>query len=107
MKGEFPSKRSNLYEQGLDILLVKRDEAKGIKRNEVYRNLSLPHKIKLLTQVAAITFEQGYYFFEQSKIQQLIADYLRTLPDSQSDPETLRLDSEAVLKSIESQYGYW
>ena len=105
MKGEFPSKRSNLYEQGLDILLVKRDEAKGIKRNEVYRNLSLPHKIKLLTQVAAITFEQGYYFFEQNKIQQLIADYLRTLPDSQSDPETLRLDSEAVLKSIESQYG--
>ena len=120
-KAELPSFRSKLYEEGLDILLVKWDEARGIqraescqggfhksklfKRDEYYRNLSVAHKIKLLSQVAATTFDQGDYFFEQSKIQQHIADYLCKLPDAETDPVALYLDSEAVLKSIEAQHG--
>lgn len=101
----FPSKRTKLYEEALDILLVRWDRSKGIKRDEAYRNLSLVHKIKLLNQVGAIAFEQGDYLFEQNKIQQLIADYLRLLPDAETDPVALQLDSEAVLKSIECQHG--
>ena len=104
-KAELPSFRSKLYEEGLDILLVKWDEARGIQRDEPYRNLYVAHKIKLLSQVAATTFEQGDYFFEQSKIQQQIADYLCKLPDAETDPVALQLDSEAVLKSIEAQHG--
>ena len=104
-KANFPKKRSKLYEAGLDILLVRWDEARGIQRDEIYRNLSLPHKIKLLSHIAATTFEEGNYFFEQSEIEQHIADYLRTLPEANTDPETLRLNSEAVLKTIEAQHG--
>ncbi|MBD2776732.1 NACHT domain-containing protein [Iningainema tapete] len=104
-KEEFPSKRSKLYEQGLDILLKKWDEHKGIKRDEVYRNLSLEQKIELLTQVAAITFEKSRYFFEQSEVEQYIADYLRTFPNTQTNRLTLKQDSKAVLKSIEAQHG--
>jgi predicted NACHT family NTPase len=104
-KADFPKKRSKLYEAGLDILLVRWDEARLIQRDEVYRRLSLPRKIKLLSHIAAATFEQGNYFFEQSEIEQLVADYLTTLPGASSDPETLRLDSEAVLKAIEAQHG--
>jgi predicted NACHT family NTPase len=104
-KADFPKKRSKLYEAGLDILLVRWDEARGIQRDDVYRSLSLPHKIKLLSYVAATTFEQGNYFVEQSELEQLIADYLSTLPEVSSDPETLRLNSEAVLKAIEAQHG--
>ncbi|HEY9727004.1 MAG TPA: NACHT domain-containing NTPase [Chroococcales cyanobacterium] len=104
-KADFPKKRSKLYEAGLDILLVRWDEARLIQRDEVYRRLSLPCKIKLLSHIAATTFEQGNYFFEQSEIEQLVADYLTTLPGASSDPETLRLDSEAVLKAIEAQHG--
>lgn len=104
-KADFPKKRSKLYEAGLDILLVRWDEARGIQRDEVYRSLSLPHKIKLLSHIAATTFEEGNYFFEQSEIEQHIADYLTTLPEASSDPETLRLNSEAVLKAIEAQHG--
>ena len=104
-KADFPKKRSKLYEAGLDILLVRWDEARGIHRDEVYRSLSLPHKIKLLSHIAATTFEEGNYFFEQSEIEQHIADYLITLPGTSSDPETLRLNSEAVLKAIEAQHG--
>ncbi len=105
VKGEFRSNRAKLYKQGLKIMLVRWDEARGIKRDEVYRNLSVPRKKQLLSQVAAITFERGDYFFEQDKIQQLIADYLSTLQDAKTDPAQLQMDSEAVLKAIEAQHG--
>jgi predicted NACHT family NTPase len=104
-KGNFPAKRSDLYKQGLDLLLIRWDEARGIKRDEAYRNLSLPHKLQLLSQIAAITFEQGDYFFEENTLQLLIADYLRTLPGAQVDSSALELDSAAILKSIEAQHG--
>lgn len=104
-KADFPVKRSDLYKQGLDLLLIRWDEARGIKRDEVYRNLSLPHKLQLLSQLATITFSQGEYFFKESTIQHLIADYLRTLPNTQVDESALELDGLAVLKSIEVQHG--
>ncbi len=104
-KADFPAKRSDLYKQGLDLLLVRWDEARGIKRDDVYRNLSLPHKLQLLSQLGAITFTRGDYFFEESTLQLLIADYLRTLPNAQVDESALELDSSAVVKSIEAQHG--
>ncbi len=104
-KGNFPTKRSDLYKQGLDLMLIRWDEARGIKRDDVYRNLSLPHKLQLLTQIAAITFEKGDYFFEENTLQLLIADYLRTLTSDRVDSSVFELDSAAVLKSIETQHG--
>ncbi|HBB35923.1 MAG TPA: histidine kinase [Cyanobacteria bacterium UBA9273] len=104
-KADFPTKRSDLYKQGLDLLLIRWDEARGIKRDEIYRNLSLAHKLQLLSQLAAIAFEQGDYFFEESTIHQLISYYLRTLCGDRLDLESLELDSAAVLKSIEAQHG--
>ena len=101
----FPSKRARLYQEGLDILLVRWDRSRGIHRDRTYRNLSLPDKIKLLSQIAASTFEGGQFFFETSEVLQIIADYLLTLPNTNSDPESLWLDSEAVLKAIEVQHG--
>ncbi|MGB7440197.1 MAG: NACHT domain-containing NTPase [Coleofasciculaceae cyanobacterium] len=104
-KAHFPSQRAELYKQGLDILLIRWDEARGIKRDEVYRNLSLPDKLQLLSQLAAKTFEQGEYFFEESRLGQLIANYLRELRGEQVDDAAIELDSSAVIKSIEAQHG--
>ena len=99
---EFPARRAELYKQGLNILLNRCDGAKSIKRDEIYSHLSLPHKMNLLSQIAAITFKQGHYFFAQSSVQRYITDYLRNLPTAQTDPEVLQLNSEAVLKSLEA-----
>jgi predicted NACHT family NTPase len=104
-KTAFPSKRAKLYEEGLDILLDRWDTSRRIQREEAYQNLSLEDKKDLLSQVAFITFDRGDYFFEQDQIQQYIADYLRTLPDAQTEPRALKRDSKAVLKSIEAQHG--
>ena len=101
----FPTKRSKLYQAGLDILLERWDNARGIQRDLAYRKLSRADKMKLLGQIAIVTFEQGNSFFEKSDILQIISDYLLTFADANPDPETLWLDSEAVLESIQLQHG--
>ncbi len=103
--GKFPTKRTEFYKEGLDLLLGKWDEARGVERDEIYRGFLLPQKLKLLSQLAAVTFEQGQYFFEQRVLEQHIGDYIRHLPNASTDAEELQLESEAVLKAIESQHG--
>lgn len=102
---KFPTKRTEFYKQGLDLLLGKWDEARGIERDDVYRGFLLPQKLRLLSQVAAATFEQGQYFFEQRVIEQYIGEYIRNLTDAPMEPEELQLESEAALKAIEAQHG--
>ena len=101
----FPDKRARLYQEGLDILLVRWDRSRGIERDRAYHSLTLPDKIKLLSQIAAVNFERGNYFFETEQLLQTIASYLANLSDAPSDRETLRLDSKAILKAIEVQHG--
>lgn len=102
---KFPLNRSDFYQESLDVLLGKWDEARGVERDEVYRGFLLPQKLKLLSQVAAATFEQGQYFFSQEVIEQHIGDYLQDLPNASSDPEEIQQQSKAILKAIESQHG--
>ena len=104
-QSKFPTKRTEFYKQGLDLLLGKWDEVRGIERDNVYRDFELPQKVKLLSHLAAVTFESGEYFFDQQTIQQYIGDYLQDLPDATSDPEELQYESESVLKAIESHHG--
>jgi predicted NACHT family NTPase len=59
----------------------------------------------MLSQLAYTTFESSNYFFKQKDAKRLIESYIENLPGARTDPEALRLDSEAVLKSIEAQHG--
>jgi len=104
-QGKLPLKRTEFYKQGLDLLLGKWDEARGVARDDVYRGFLLPQKLKLLSQLAAATFEKGHYFFEQHVIEEYISNYLKTLPGPALEPEELQLESEAMLKAIEAQHG--
>jgi len=104
-KTDFPSNRARLYEQGVDILLIKWDESRGIKRDEIYRNLTVLHKKQLLSYVAANTFENAEYFLEQGKIQKYIANYLFSFCNINTEQLQLQEDSHAVLKAIEVQHG--
>lgn len=104
-QNKFPTQKATFYKQCLDLLLKKWDETKGIDRDEVYQGFLLPQKLKLLSQVASATFEQGNYFFEQRIVEQYISDSIRDLPNASTEPEELQLDSEGVLKAIEVQHG--
>jgi hypothetical protein len=92
-------------QDGLDILLKKWDIKRNIARDQIYKKLSLKRKEDLLSQIALNTFEQGDYFSKQKEIEQEIVQYIRNLPDAHSIEESLHLDSEDILKSIEAQHG--
>ena len=103
--GDFPANRSELYKEGLDALLKKWDAKRGIQRGQIYKKLSIQRKEDLLSKIALTTFERGDYFFKQKTAEQYIIDYIRNLPNANTDEEALQLDSERILKSIEAQHG--
>jgi len=103
--GCFPSNRSELYKYGVDILLKKWDDKRYIKRDQIYKNLTVKWKKDLLSQIAYTTFTASNYFFKQREVEYIINQYIQNLPDASTDPQVLEVDSEAVLKSIEAQHG--
>lgn len=103
--GDFPTNRAKLYEEGVDLLLKKWDGKRNIQRDQVYKNLSINRKEDLLSQLALATFQEGAYFFDQRVAEEQIMAYIHNLPDAKDDPEALRLDSEAILRSIVAQHG--
>ncbi|WP_392480791.1 NACHT domain-containing protein [Nostoc sp. C110] len=104
-QNKFPNQKIAFYKQCLYLLLGKWDETKAIERDEVYEGFLLSQNLKLLSQVASATFDQGNYFFEQRIVEQYISDYICDLPNASTEPEELQLDSEGVLQAIELQHG--
>lgn len=102
---DFPANTSELYQEGLHLLLRKWDAKRNIEREQIYKKLSLQHKEDLLSQIALLTFKRGDYFFKQNELEQHIGSYICNLPSASTTTELLQLDSEAVVKSIEAQHG--
>ncbi|MFM7600526.1 MAG: NACHT domain-containing protein, partial [Pseudanabaena sp.] len=104
-RNDFPPKRSELYKEGLEVLMKKWDAKRNIEREVIYKHLSPQNKEDMLGQIAFNTFVNGEYFFRQEDLQRQIKDYICNLPEASADPEALRLDSEVVLKAIEHHHG--
>ncbi|MGP1384136.1 MAG: NACHT C-terminal helical domain 2-containing protein [Thainema sp.] len=102
--GGFPNSRFELYKEGVDALLKKWDAKRGIQRDQVYKKLSHLRKEDLLSYIALVTFQRKDYFFKQAITEQYIADYICNLSEA-DEPETLQIDSEIILRSIEAQHG--
>ncbi len=103
--GDFPANRSELYTEGVDVLLKKWDVGRNIERDKIYKDLSLQGKENLLSHIALTTFEQKNYFFKKKTVEEHIADFISNLSNASTTPKDLELDSEAILKSIEAQHG--
>ena len=104
-RSKFPRKRLRLYQESLEILLSRWDQSRGITRDQFDGDLSLMDKLKLLSVIAVTMFEQEQYFFEQNDLLEIIVNFLATLPNPESDPKTLWLNSKAILRTIETQHG--
>jgi len=81
----FSPNRAELYQEGTRLLLKKWDKKRKIKRDQVYRKLSLDRKEDLLSQLAFSTFERGDYFFKQGLVERHIINYIRNLPGASED----------------------
>jgi hypothetical protein len=97
-----PSKKSDLYREAMDCLLQKWDESKGIKRDQVYRVLSLKNKKRLLAFLAFNFSNQGTIFFDQDKVATIIVEFLAKLKPKNNKDE---IDGNIVLSAIEAQHG--
>jgi predicted NACHT family NTPase len=94
--GKFYSKRSKLYEEGLELLLEQWDKSRSIERDEIYRDLSVERKLELLSYLAVKKFEHPkYVLFEQGELEGYIAEFLGIG----------QRDSRTVLRAIERQHG--
>jgi transcriptional regulator with XRE-family HTH domain len=102
---DFPSNRSELYGQALDVLLRRWDGTRNIERGQVHKKLSLDRKKDLLSQLAWSTFDSQEYFFKHELAASEISSYIRGLPNAQVDSEALLLDGQAILQSIAAQHG--
>jgi predicted NACHT family NTPase len=98
----FPQRRVEIYQEALDALLKKWDSSRRIKRDEVYRKLSLGHKENMLSRIAADTFEKNEYFIPQAELEKLIIHYVKNVPPHDANE---RADGEVILKSIAAQHG--
>jgi predicted NACHT family NTPase len=96
---DLPAKRSDLYEQGINLFLQDWDEKRGVRRtvgSERYRNFSVSEKKKLLSYLAARKFEQEQFvLFERSEIQGYIAEYLGISSE----------ESQELVEAIEAHHG--
>ncbi|HEX8502713.1 MAG TPA: NACHT domain-containing protein [Pyrinomonadaceae bacterium] len=98
----FPQRRVEIYKEALDALLKKWDSSRKIKRDEVYRKLSLGHKENMLARIAAETFEKNQYFIPQAELEKLITDYVKNVPPHDTNEES---DGETILKAVAAQHG--
>lgn len=96
----FPSRLVDLYQEALDALLKKWDSSRNIKRDEVYRALSVTRKQQLLARIAKEYFDRKEIFFSENDLVRIVDTYLRTLPGFQNE-----VDGETILKAIEAQHG--
>lgn len=98
----FPKRRVELYQEATNALLRKWDSSRGIRRDELYRNLSHIRKEQLLAKLAATTFFNGKVFFEKKLVTKIIEEYVARLPPRDEARES---DGEDVLRAIEAQHG--
>lgn len=95
-----PQKRSDLYRDGLHLLLQQWDEGRGISRDlrsNCYQQLTTEERKQLLSYLAVRKFEQAdnFVLFEESELCSYIAEHLKISVEA----------SQAVLHAIAQQHG--
>jgi predicted NACHT family NTPase len=99
--GSFPTNRASLYQQCVEQLLRKWNPLER-ECDPIYKKLSPDYREELISEIAWKTFERGN--FNQREVKEQIREYIRSLPGI-SPEDLLKLDSKAVLESIEAQHG--
>jgi predicted NACHT family NTPase len=86
----FPKRRVEIYEEAIEALLKKWDSSRAIKRDDIYRGLSLGRKRQMFARIAADTFQANEYFVPEKKLAAKVVECLVKLPDS---PPVTDIDS--------------
>ena len=99
---EFPRRKVDLYKESIDALLKRWDSSRSIFRDSTYKNLSISRKEQLLSRIAAETFQDGKYLFQEADVAKIVAGFLKQLPPAEVESY---LEPEAAVRAIEAQHG--
>jgi hypothetical protein len=99
---DFPSNRSTLYGEALDILLKKWWAQKRVRLNPIYRQLGIEFEMAMLAEIAHNSFIQNQLFFSQDQLVQSIDEFL-----TKNGDHTTELTPKFVLHTIAIQQGIW
>lgn len=103
---KLPKNQYSLIDDAINVLLRKWDASRRIDRNWA-NQFNLPHqrKVNMLSQIAYEAFNQEpqKYFWQAYELEELIRNYIENLPEI--SPNTLKIDSLTVLKTIEANHG--
>ena len=104
-RNKFSAQRSELYKEGIELLLEEWDDRRSIERisdNEFHRIMSVDDKRKLLSYIAFNKFKtQEYASFKESELQNFIVQYIQSQYNQNISPR----DAKIFLKTIEAQHG--
>ncbi|MBE9174449.1 NACHT domain-containing protein, partial [Synechocystis salina LEGE 06155] len=104
-RAQLPSKPAKLYKEGLNVLLHLGSRSQAFQTDYGYNELTLPQKLKLLSEIAARMFEQGYFYFEKEQVLLIIQQYLASITSAPISGDLLWIKSENVLRAIQVQHG--
>ena len=90
--------RYNFFSETLSILLEQWENSKDIKKDEIYKALSLKKKHEMFEQIAYETFRSKDYIILRSQLGKMISTFL----EEHSDDD--HIDSKKILKAIDSQH---
>jgi NACHT domain len=96
----FPEKRSELYKQALEVLLIKWAAEKRIQRDPIYKDLTLTLETMMLGEIAYSGFEADRLFFSQREVVEQICTFLASNLNAPN-----HLDGNVILQAIQVQQG--
>jgi NACHT domain len=103
---QFPKDRISLYDDATDLLLRTWDSWRRIDRDVIYKGkLTRNRRKSLFAQIAYQGFSQTPQrcFWQHRDLDIIIQDFILNIPGVEA--ETLEVDSQEILKAIESQHG--
>ncbi len=97
---DFPSNRSLLYKEAIDVQLKEWNASKRIHNNPVYKDMTLPFEELLLSHIAFKYFIKDEYFFNKADLAEFISEFIS---NNLNAPKYL--DGSDILKAISIQQG--
>ncbi len=100
---ELAPRRAEIYEEAVDALLKKWDAIRQIRRDTIYKDLTVGRKRQLFSRIAAESFDAGQYVFRRRELAAKVAAFLKRLPHP---PDEMDEDvGTDVLRAIVAQHG--
>ncbi|GAB3048543.1 NACHT domain-containing protein [Spirosoma pulveris] len=104
-KKDFPKNRAELYNKAIRVLLKGWDDTRRIKRDEIYKNLSVTKKESLFSKIAFETFKKNEIFIKEENLIKLVDKFI--LGVDYLNKEILDYENNNIINSIEAQHGIW